>query len=104
MASTPAIGPTPKQKTKISAQTSSGTVRAISSIRRVIQTSEGRGERLRAAVKDRRNPAITPSVVAMKAMSSVSTSRSSQTGQRQNQCARSRPSVARLRSGNVLAM
>ncbi|MES2542672.1 MAG: glycosyltransferase [Pseudomonadota bacterium] len=103
MANTPARGPTPKQKTKISAQTSSGTVRMISSERRLIQRSQREGARLREAGKDSRSPPITPNRVARKPISTVSKRSSAQIAPRPNQAARSVPSVSQCRSGMVFA-
>ena len=62
-ASTPAIGPSPKAITNISAKTSSGTVRQSSQKRRTSIRSHGRGETLAAARKQRKKAPTAPSAV-----------------------------------------
>ena len=60
IASTPAMGPSPKAMTKISANTMPGTVRANSSSRRTMKRSQGAGDVFSAAKKFSKNASTAP--------------------------------------------
>ena len=94
IASTPAIGPMPNANTKISAYTSSGTARAISSSRRLANTIQPLRTRLRDAAKHSAKPTAAPMVVARNAITTVSNSIRSQrpSPQYHSRASASRPS------------